>query len=348
MPIIFVQNPAGEDQIKESVETIDIYVFDEETGLLSGIIRVDKSDILRGSFEVTDLPDGTYTFVAWGDSNSNISRSFAGVQMDDLESGETSAVRIGVTTIDNFYMMLDSRDLPASTEGDVEPSRNDFDDLFHAIATGVGIVGGETSVVTLSFTCNSSRLKIEVNGVEAMRAYGKAQAGDSGFARTAGTRAGGDVGEESGDDDLSVFVLAKNGRYNSRNITDDFAPMVRYSPQTQSYDSENNSMDVSIRTMRLDVVRHHVYPVELYIQDSEGRNLISAPIDILDAILRTKDDKGTLLYPDQAAIDREVEFDIKINATLENDTELKVVIIINGWEVVLIDDPELGGFDETR
>jgi hypothetical protein len=304
-----------------AAETINVYVFDESTGVLVAIVPVDKTSIERGYFDIDGLPDGKYTFVAWGDSDEDLSRSYEGVQIDDLESGIKKEVKIGVTTLSNFYMVLGTDVLPGDVEGDVKPIRNDFDDLFFAKAEGVDISSSGATSVPFKFVRNANALKVTINGLDKIH------------------MAKGDVKVTRAENEppLNVFILAKNGRYNYANPIDDAAPTVRYEYQYLDYDIEDGTrMAVYIKTMRLDVVRHTIDPVYMYIQDLNGHNLVE-PIDVMWAILQTRDpETGQLLYPDQAAIDLQDEFAINIEVEL-TETGISLTIYVDDWKIVILE-----------
>jgi hypothetical protein len=327
VPINFELNPSHIDQLSESVETIDVYVFDQRTGLLVRVVPVDRGSIERGYFDISDLPDGVYTFVAWGDSDADMSRSFMGVQLDDAESGEYSEVRVGVTTLSNFYMVLGYDVLPEDMDGDVTPIVNDFDDLFFARAKDVRITSGGSTTVTLSFVRNANTLKIKLNGLDKVR-----------LSREPRTR------EDEDTPPLDVFVLAKNGRYNIDNQIDNNAHVVRYEPQYLDYNVDGNSMTVYVKTMRIDLVRHSLDPVLLYIRTLDGRDLV-APVDILRAILQIRDLDGEPMFSSQEALDSQQEYTIDVDFDFQGG-ELKVRITINDWEIELLEpttNPEIVG-----
>jgi hypothetical protein len=325
VPINFELNPSHEDQLSESVEMIDVYVFDQRSGLLVRVLPVDRGSIERGYFDISDLPDGVYTFVAWGDSDADMSRSFMGVQLDDAESGEYSEVRVGVTKLSNFYMMLGYDVLPENVAGDVTPIVNDFDDLFFARARDVRITSGVSTTVELSFVRNANTLKIRLGGLDKVR-----------LSREPKTR------EEEDTPPLNVFVLAKNGRYNIDNEIDSHAQIVRYEPQYLDYNVDGNSMTVYVKTMRIDLVRHNLDPVLLYIQTPQGVDIIP-PVDILKAILQIRDGDGEPVFSSQDALDSQQEFEIDVEFEYTG-SKLSVTITINDWEIEILDpitNPEI-------
>jgi hypothetical protein len=140
------------------------------------------------------------------------------------------------------------------------------------------------------------------------------------------------------DDPLDVFVLGKNGRYNADNEIDTYAQTVRYAPQYLDYNVEGETISVIIKTMRLDIARHTIDPMMLYVQDETGD--IVPPLDLLHAILSITDDNGDQLYKSQDAIDRQAEFDIKVKFTEitppDGETKIGIEVTINGWEIILL------------
>jgi hypothetical protein len=191
----------------------------------------------------------------------------------------------------------------------------DFDDLFYAVAKDVAISSDVTVSVPISFVRNANTLKVTINGLDKVA-----------LAKEQESRAGVEV-------PLNVFLLGKNGRYDVDNQIDDNAQIVRYEPQYLDYNLNGTSMTVYVKTMRLDIVRHTLDPVLLYIQTPDGSNLVE-PVDILWAILQARDVfTGKLLYPDQESIDRQEEFVINLNIEL-TDSGLKISLIIDGWVII--------------
>jgi hypothetical protein len=308
------------------VKSIKFYIFNQDTGVLTAIINVPESEITRGSFDISNLHDGTYTFVAWGDSDKDLSQSYTPVQMVDAENNTYTSVSIGKTTISNFYMVLLCDPLPSEIEGDIIPAVNDFDDLYYAKIENVTIKGGIATAPPFSFVSNSNMLNIRFTGLENLPDETEEVESE---------------GVTRGDTDLpfNVFVLGRNGRYNADNKIDLYAQAVRYEPQFLGYDVDKTWVAL-IKTMRFDLARHLIDPVMLYIQNDEGEDLC-APIDILRAILQIEDpETQDLIYVDQAAIDRQSEFRVEIdfkNPEAPSKYPIAITLTINGWEVILLD-----------
>lgn len=308
----YTYNYENVDRITAHIQDIHIYVFDTATRLLVDVIEVGPTDIERGWVDVSDLPDGRYTFVAWGGSGDDMSRSFLEAHMHDATEHDHSDSRIGTTTLDDFYMMLDYDELPADVHGDIAPKSDDFDDLFHAMVENVSLKRGETRSVDFDFIRNTNVLKVTVTGLEHLWNHNY----------NGGTRA------PSADQPLHVFAVGKNGRYQWNNTIDTDARLVRYEPPCHTLTA--NTMEVDIKTMRLDVDRHTNDPVELHIRNAVTGHEMIEPLDVVGAITRTRSTRGDLLWPDQEAIDREYEFPLEISIL----HDLSVMIKIGNWTVV--------------
>ena len=308
----YTYNDENADRLSAHVQDIHVYVFDQTTRLLVDVIEVGSADIERGWVDIDDLPDGRYTFVAWGGSGEDLSRSFSDSHMYDASAHDHSDSRIGHTTLDEFYMMLDYNNLPVETLGDIAPSREDFDDLFHAVVVDVPVISGRNSEVGFDFVRNTNVLQITVTGLEYLWNYSPTRA-------------------PTADQPLHIYAIGKNGRYRADNTIDDDARQVRYEPPCHTLSA--TSMGVDIKTMRLDIDRHSDDPVLLYVQNAETGDDMIAPLDIIGAIQKTQSTRGEYLYPDQEAIDREYEFPIELSIL----HDLSVRVTINGWEVV---DPD--------
>ena len=308
------------DRLTDAVRDINIYAFDAQTGVLVGILEASPEDIARGSIDVYDLPDGRYTFVAWGGDSDDMSQSFTARHLLDAENHRHADITIGETTLDDFCMMLDYETLPEQIEGDIAPASEAFDDLFFARAEDVTLLRHGTQTVEFDFIRNASVLKVSVRGLENIYPP----------STTRGPRP---------DQPLRVFVTGKNGRYRWDNTIDPYARSVRYEPPCHTLSTD--SMEVDIKTLRLDVGRHSGEDaVLLHVQDADtGRNLI-APLDILASILQTRSTRsGELLYPDQDAIDRQYEFPITISLGPigGDDTKIGITVSINDWQIVVLD-----------
>ncbi len=163
----YTWNNENVDRLTAHVQDIDVYVFDMATRLLVDVIEAGPADIARGWIEIDDLASGEYTFVAWGGSGTDMSRNF------DTNADVVS--RVGTVTLEDFYLMLDSDEIPAGSTGedigDIVPAAEDFDDLFFAIAGDVPIVDGTTRTVEVDFIRNTNVLKVTVTGLEHLRKH---------------------------------------------------------------------------------------------------------------------------------------------------------------------------------
>ncbi len=310
----YTYNYQDVDLITAHIQDIHIYVFDQTTKLLVDVIEVGSADIERGWVEIGDLPDGRYTFVAWGGSGEDMSRSFSESHMHDATKHEHSDSRIGTTTLDDFYMMLDYDELPADVHGDIAPKSDDFDDLFYAKAEDITLKRGETRSVDFDFIRNTNMLKVTVTGLEHLWNHNY----------NGGTRA------PSADQPLHVFAVGKNGRYQWDNTIDPDARLVRYEPPCHTL--TENTMEVDIKTMRLDIDRHTNDPVELHIRNAVTGHEMIAPLDVVGAITQARGTRNELLYPDQETIDRNYEFPFEISIL----HDLSVRIFINDWEIIVL------------
>ncbi len=313
-----LSNPSGGPgsvSVSNYVRTIEVYVFDAATGVLTEVIDVPARDIARGYMDMPGLDDGTYVFVAWGSSHDDLGRSFSGRHMNDASTHEHEEIRVGETTLRTFYMMLGVDDTPEEMAGDIVPLTEDFDDLFWAVARDVVITKGkDRSPVDFNFIRNTSLLKVTVTGLEHLGG---------------GSTRGSDLPLPE------VYVLGRNGRYRWDNSIDDHARRVHYASSGEDFSSDTLRLD--IKTMHLDIARHRGDDqVQLYLKDATtGRDIIS-PLDILGVILQTRNDSGGYLYPRQENIDRQYEFPIEFSVA----SDLRVHVYVSGWEVVVL-EPEV-------
>jgi hypothetical protein len=332
----YTHNVANENRIAGSVEGIGLYVFDHATGLLVDTLAIGRIEVARGSVDVEMLPEGDYTFVAWGTGGPDGNRHYSARHMVDAENHRHDDVEIGVTTIDDLWMMLDSE--PVTRADGIAPAMGLFDDLFWAAAEGVNLTRTENTTVEFDFIRNTSVLKVSVTGLEHLDDL-MAERG----ART-DKRAGAKT--RAGSDPLVIFATGENGRYRWDNTIDEWAPAIEYPSSNHSV--TDASMAVDVKTLRLHKVRHDITdPVLLHIVDSESGEPIFEPLDLVTEIGRIRNDNGSRRYPDQEAIDREEEF--RINVAIEPvepggpgpdpdpDKSVIVTIQINGWEVIRLD-----------
>ncbi len=311
----------GSGKLGDYIRSIEFYVFDASTGVLARTIEVGAEDIARGWIDIVDMPDGTYTFVAWGSSYGDMARSFVAVRMENAAEHRYGEIEVGHTTLDDFYMMLDHTTLPTGSEAQIAPARADFDDLFWSSAVDIGVVDRGRQIIPFVFIRNTNVLEIVVTGLEHLPAPA--------------TRA---------DAPISIFATGSNGRYRWNNTIDEWARTVLYKRSAHTLTDE--TMGVDIKTMRLDTRRHTAdNPMLLHLRDAAGDTIVP-PLDILKMIMETRSaETGQLLYPDQAAIDRAYRFGIKVeiepappvpvtgielsldDLTLEVDTQTDLTVI---------------------
>lgn len=293
LQLSYTYNTQDEDLLSESVGDIRIYIFDQDTGLLVAIIEPDDQDIARG-YVNADLPDGTYTVIAWGADTDLTQGGYLDAEMTSPSTQTfTTPVVIGETTLDQFRMML------ATTAG--TPTVEDFDDLFYAAATDLEARRGTQQTVELDFIKNTCVLKVGIAGLEYLSTYTPGRAPGAG-------------------QPLEVFVTAKNTVYTYNNQIDAYAPEIRYEPPYRSLTASR--MEVDIKIQRIEIVRHSADQMLLYVRDiTTGMDLV-LPIDVLEAVMKT--------YTTQSAIDRQEEFPFEISIL----HDLSVSVTVNGFVIV--------------
>ncbi len=139
----YTYNVEGDDRLMESVHQIQLYAFDQTTGLLVDILGMNEADIRRGYVSIGGLPDGLYTFVAWGASSTDIRQSFTDISLVDPATHTYTGAKIGETTLDNFYMLVNNKPVPDEADGDITP--------------------------TFDFMRNTNKLHVNVSGLEDFR-----------------------------------------------------------------------------------------------------------------------------------------------------------------------------------
>ena len=301
----YTYNNMGQDQLASRIGDIRIYLFDQSTGLLTDIIRAERQDIDRGWMEPS-ISKGVYTVVAWAADGEDMMQG--GYHDAEMINPATHTfipqARIGVTTLDNFRMVLTSDALPAGSIGEITPSTEDFDHLFFAIAANVSIANKNGQVVELDFIKNTSILKVKVTGLEHL------------------TRA------PAADQPLSVFVTGRNERGGYNNAIGSHAREVRYEPPCKTLTVTTANFDIKVQ--RLDIAYHIAHPVLLYVRNQHDGQDVIVPLDVMDAILQAEDAQGNPIWQTQEAIDREDEFPIEISIL----HDLNVRVTVNGFEIV--------------
>lgn len=284
----YTQNDSGQDRLADETGDIRVYAFDSQTGLLAGVIDVDKDAIRRGWLDVK-LPDGKYTFVSWGASGDDIMRG-----------GYQTQTVVGVTTLDDFRMMLAYTPAPAG-QGDTGaiPATPDFDHLFYASVSDFEVAGSRMQTVDFDFIKNTSTLKVIVTGLDHLT-------------------------HPSQGLPLDIFTTGRNYLYGSDNGLDASTPRMLYLPYDATADGDTQV--VYIRQQRLSIAQSATEPVMLYIRSADGGQDMILPLNLVDLIRQNP------AYPDQAAIDREDMFVIELSILLD----LRVTVTVNGWEIVLL------------
>ncbi len=320
----YTHNTTRKDLFAGNVRSVDVYVFDDRTGVLTEIIELSPDDISRSRRDIAFMAEGVYTLVAWGGSGEEMTRSYAGRHMLDGAYHNHTDVEIGVTTLDDLYMMLGYDNAPADIEGDIVPATPDFDDLFWAMAEGVEIVEGGSRSVDFDLIRNTSLLRVAVTGLEH-------------FEDPADTRAAADRLP------LRLFATGSNGRYRYDNTIDPHARTVHYT--AFDHRRTRDGMSLNIPMQRLHIGRHEDDPVLLHIEQYSGPSATASipipgilPIDLVSAIRESTDGMGNNPYGTQESIDREHEFRIALAISPDPDHpgSFRLTMTINEWDVIII------------
>ncbi len=319
----YTHNNTGEDRMAAEVGDLRFYVFDKATGLLVDIIKVGAAQIAQGWIDVS-LPNGNYTIVAWAGSGPDLfADGYIEADMTDPSTHSYApGATIGVTTLDNFRVMLACDTFSGAPEGDITPCTGSFDDLFFAMQD-VTVNTAKDQTVNFDFIKNTSVLSVEITGLEYLSSYTPVQ-GKANFSRAAAS-----------DQPLLVFATARNERYMYDNLIGANGRTVRYEPPYTALTATDMQVDIQIQ--RLDVVQHTGWPVLLYIQDVTTGSDMVQPINVLDAIMRVKDSHGNLRWPTQREIDNEDVFPFRISIL----HDLSVNITVEGFEIEDT-DPNIG------
>jgi hypothetical protein len=320
----YTLNSQNADRIADEVRSISVYIFDSETGVLVDIVQATEADIKRGYRDITLPYSGKYTFTAWGASGTDIrTGGYKSVQMTNAAAHTYTDAQIGSTTLDNFRKMMDltpatprtvaerSRSTVAERSrsiGEVTPTNNDFDHLFHAnvqavpvIATGVSIT---EQTIPLDFMRNTATLRVTVTGLQHVSGIDAVNP-------------------------IEMFVTAKNGRYNFDNSIGTFAREVIYEQPHKELSATQMLTDIKIQRL---VKERHLGtgsdPVLLSLRHPVTGNDIIAPINVVDIISQNP------AYATQEQIDRESLFEIELSLSPSDTTDLAVTITINEWVIV--------------
>lgn len=294
----------GEDQLLTKTKDIRVYAFDHN-GVLINTLDIDPATLIGGNKDV-DIAPGSYTFVAWaGSSKDMFTGGYREASMTSADIATTPIV--GVTTLEEFRMMLKTKN---SSVGLV-PETAVFDDLFYAIAENVVINNtSQIQSVELDFMQESKVIGVTVEGLSHLTPIRGANVPP-----------------------LNIFLTAANDRYNYQSLIDTNAPTVRYESPYKILTADE--MVVDIKTLKLDIEHSLTNPVLLYIQKTDGTNLIS-PIKVIEAIMQIKDPHGNLIFINQNDIRKEERF----NFTFYVNLDLSVTVAINGFAIENL-SPEL-------
>ena len=297
LPFTYTINTDSKDHLKEQIGLINLYIFDDATGLLVKIVQVFQEQLIRGVFR-TELPAGQYSFVAWSIGGRDMTEGgYMPVEMtDEASDNYITTVTIGQTTIDKFRVRMRTTD---SGLGYKIPETKNLTDLFHASAKGV-VVTGEEQTIAFDFTKNTNILKVRIEGMEYL------------LSRVTSP--------------VTVYAMGTDDRYdvNNKALT---SASVRYE-QPHIFNADN-SVETNIKVLKLDKVLHTTNPIMLHLTRNDSGGEFMTPIDVLASILALVDENGNLIYRTQEDLDRHgsYEFLIKI------DYNLKVTVTINGFEI---------------
>ncbi len=276
------------------MDDMRFYVFNEATGVLAAEYGFNRSRS-EESRPGVQLMEGRYTIVAWATDHDDIVQGGFRVAHQTAE-GEYKPVEVNTTTMDQFRTVLDvtmhGRD---GVNGDEGAHVEDFSHLFHAVARGVEVRPGESLPVVLNFVRNTHTFKIRLEGIQHLL-------------ETIGTRGTMQPMHTAGSP-LCVYVTAKNGEYVYDNQIDPVCATLRYEPVHRFI---GTGVDVDIKCLRLDMVRHKSDRMLLHVDDSETGEELMTPVDILEMLTNLKNENGQFLYPDQASLDRALSFPIEI------------------------------------
>lgn len=310
----FTNNKQRQDRLVEDIRDIRIYIFDQNSDLLTHIIDVTPEEVLACGIN-TDIPSGLYTFVAWASNSEDMMRDgFRAAYADDTDgdgiTNEYDEIARDSTTLHDFRMMLAYDELPEGVKGDITPKVEDFGDLYYASASDIAIDRTQNQTVEFDFTLNTAVLNVRVNGLR--------------YFESAATRA------DSTAMPLSVFVLGRNSIMEDNNAMDDNAQRMRYNPYDQTLGTD--TLSTNIKSMRLAIDEKDNNDVMLYLQQPNADSDVVDPVDLIDLITSTCDQQGNTIYNTQKDLDIETEFTIDISVA----EDLTVSVSVNGFEPVTL------------
>lgn len=291
-------NVENEDHLDEKIGQINLYIFNDATGLLVRIIPINQEQLLRGVY-FTDLDQGIYTFVAWAVNGRDISQGgYDAVDMTDFAKDTHTTPTVGTTNINNFRVRLRTTALGT----DRVPANGIFNELYHAKAANIVVREGEQTI-NFDFTKNTNALKVRVQGLEYL------------------------IQSRSTTPEVELFAIGTDDRYNAHNVAGAPATSLRYQRDV-SY-PETNVAQSDIHVLRLDMELHKSHPMLLHLQEKATTRELIKPIDILALILKIRNEDGTLIFKTQEDLDRWDEFPI----VLKIAADLSVTVGIEGFEI---------------
>lgn len=309
-------NDVGRDMVDE-ISRVRIYVFNQQTGVLSAIIEAGVEDIAK-RFVERRLPNGQYTMVAWAGSLNSADNGFrdavAGPSVTNTDN-YTSPVQVGTTTIDRFRMMLDYNNLPSGSQAQIAPRVLPLDNMFYSIARNVTVSNDRSQIVGFDFIRNFATFDVRVVGIKNLT----------------------DMPAATGMP-LRIFVTARNAVYGYDNAIDRNTKNVLYEPGNQTF--ARDTMKVEIKTLRLDLKHVNDMPLVLHIQrpaisPATGWVEISNYPVNLTGLVMSIEENGTFPYRNQDLVDRKSAFEVEtVIAPLE--TGLSVNISINGFRITQV------------
>jgi hypothetical protein len=296
-------NGDGSNDFENKVKGMVVYVFDQTTGLLADIVEVSPADLSKGYFN-PNLPDGKYTFIAWGSSGPNLGDGGFSTGQDGGPGGHLPAT-IGTTLIDDFRLYLNTTS-PAGG-GMPSPTLAKFDDLYYAVARDVQIKNGRPIVpAKLDFTKNSTVLDVNITGLE-------------------------NIPNNTSGAPPVVYVTGNNGVLMQNDATDPASQQIRYNSYQQT--PGTNSVNDLIKTLRLDINQPTAQQPLLHITDpNTGRDLVP-PIPVVDAIKKMQNPDGTPLIRNQRDLDNWPEFPLNVHIERGDNGEVIVTIrvVVTGF-----------------
>ncbi len=277
----------GADMFEPEVESVSLFVFDENELYVGRWDEFDSSVLVDGYTMKVDIPAGTYNCVAWG----GLHEDCFGVKNS---SGQTAALVVGETTIDQLMMQLRCEQQsylssPAHIV-DYEPCS-----LFYGNKMQVDLPKGlgKAVKVTVDLKKYSTQIRLIMSGLPLpTRANPYSQ--------------------------LLFHMAVPNGQYDFR---DNFqAPCNTYTYIAQFANAaDDGRLTMDIYTLKLGFDRGHKFTI----YNTED-DVVYMTADLLEDYIR-KDPR----YNTQALVDAEDYFEI----VMDIKTNLGVEVWVNGWEV---------------